>query len=82
MNERKVIGGIFCDLVKASDCVNHNILLAKLKFYGVTGTTLKLINTKMILDNNLPNSNSNWGETRHSVLQGSILGSIFFLLYK
>jgi hypothetical protein len=86
MNDRKVVGGIFCDLQKAFDCVNHNILLAKLEFYGVTGTTLKLIKSylegryqKVILDNNLPDSNSDWGEIRHSVSQESILGPLLFL---
>jgi hypothetical protein len=35
----------------------------------------------VILDGNLPNCNSGWGEIRHSVPQGSVLDPLLFLLY-
>jgi hypothetical protein len=36
INNKFITGGIFCDLEKAFNCVDHEIS-SKLQFYGVTG---------------------------------------------
>jgi hypothetical protein len=41
LDNRMMAGGIFCDLHKAFDCVNHSILIEKLKFYGIRGLALE-----------------------------------------
>ena len=39
LNNKLMVSGIFFYLEKAFDCLNHDILISKLQFYGVRGTS-------------------------------------------
>jgi hypothetical protein len=85
LNNRMEVGGMFCDLQKAFNYANHEILLTKLEFYGITGLTNKLIKSylpgrhqSVVLNNHSSSSCLNWGEITHGAPQGSILGSLHF----
>ena len=76
--------GIFIDLSKAFDIIDHNILLAKLVFYVVKGLSNELF--KNYLTNrqqyvSLEEKSSIFLEIKMGVPQGSILGPLLFLIY-
>jgi len=77
-------GGLFYDLKKAFDCVNYDILLSKMKFYGITGSTNRLMESylqhryqRMVISN----YSSTWKKVQHGVPQGSVLGPLQLLIY-
>ena len=91
LDKKHLVGGLFYDLQKAFDCVNHDILLAKLEYYGISGTSNQLMRSYLvnrfqrviIKDNTHLKSTSTWVKMGHRVPQGSVLGPPFVShLYK
>ena len=84
MDNGKFSCGVFIDLKKSFDTVNHDILLAKLENYGIRGVINSwfrsyLTDRKQTMEGN--NVVSEAEKTLCSMPQGSVLGPLLFLLY-
>jgi len=79
-----MVGGIFYDLHKAFDCINHAVLFEKIKLYGVSGKFYNLVKSyldgryqKVILSHN-NGIESTWEKIKQGYHRGEFWDPFFF----
>ena len=84
MDQNEAFGALLTDLSKAFDCVNHDLLIAKLSAYGVGFSALKLILSYLSGRKQrvrINNTYSSFKDVKYGVPQGSVLGPLLFNIY-
>ena len=82
-NKKHTIG-VFIDLKKAFDTIDHSILLLKLQLYGVRGIVLDWLSSYLNKRQHYVqynNNKSNNMQIQCGIPQGSVLGPKLFILY-
>ena len=84
LSNKKHVLGIFIDLSKAFDTIDHYKMLKKLECYGIRGTALNLIKSYLTGRSQFceyQETDSTSSSICYGVPQGSVLGPLLFLLY-
>ena len=83
-DQRETTVGVFLDLSKAFDTLDHQILFTKLEHYGIRDVALQWIKSYFSCRRQFVQINQTCSPTQTikcGVPQGSILGPLFFMLY-
>ena len=84
VDNSKMFGALLTDLSKAFDCLDHELLIAKLNAYGFSLTALKLVHNYLSNRKQRTKINSTYSsllEIIFGVPQGSILGPLLFNIF-
>ena len=84
LDQRDIPNNFYLDLSKAFDCINHKILGAKLKYYGIRGVALNLISNYLLDRYQYVQINDTVSQMRsliRGVPQGSILGPLLLNIF-
>ena len=76
--------GFFLDLSKAFETLNHDILLSKLRYYGMDPNVIKWFKSYLSGRSQyvqIDNISSRVKNVNTGVPQGSILGPLLFIIY-